>query len=292
MNPNSDSLYAGISGIHLGVKSFEIGYGIILSQTFAHLMAPLIMAFAPAESGKPHPEPWSSVRGGFAFDINAQIYIPREFELPNWFDRLNTVWWIVALIRLRTTSMVSVPVIASRPFVDIPEHWNESEIIPVEVNPQRLLPRQEIHPCILAESDLQWIQQHWLKGGSLMNKSSDFNAAFQAFDYSNAAGKMPLALIMLWSALEQLFSPGRQELRFRVSSLIASFLQPPGAERLNLYKKILKLYDARSRVVHSTVSASDDAYAETYHLMRRVLIKMIEEGVVPDRTEMEQYLFG
>jgi hypothetical protein len=55
-----------------------------------------------------------------------------------------------------------------------------------------------------------------------MNKSSEFNLAFQAFDQSAFARDPTLALLLLWSAIEALFSPGYSELRFRVSANIVT----------------------------------------------------------------------
>lgn len=125
-----------------------------------------------------------------------------------------------------------------------------------------------------------------------MNQKADFNTAFQAFDFCSTAGSTALALISLWGALEQLFSPAKQELRFRVSASISAFLEPPGRERLALHKRILKLYDARSQVAHSSGGDHSEPLIATYALMRRILVRMIEEGRVPCREEIEQLLFG
>ena len=38
-------LYAGISGARLEVETFDLGYGVSISQTYAHLMAPFLVAF-------------------------------------------------------------------------------------------------------------------------------------------------------------------------------------------------------------------------------------------------------
>ncbi len=35
------SLYGGLSGIELDVDSFDLGHGVIISKTYAHLMSPL-----------------------------------------------------------------------------------------------------------------------------------------------------------------------------------------------------------------------------------------------------------
>ena len=88
MNPKVDSLYAGIAGVGLSVERFDLGQGLVLKKTFAHFMAPFLMAFAPAESGKPHPTPWSAVSDGLGLDIHIELHVPATFEQPKFFDRL------------------------------------------------------------------------------------------------------------------------------------------------------------------------------------------------------------
>jgi hypothetical protein len=67
-----DGIYAGLSGATLETDEFELGHGLKISKTFAHLMAPFLMAFAPAPPGKHHPGPLSAVSGGMGFDILAE----------------------------------------------------------------------------------------------------------------------------------------------------------------------------------------------------------------------------
>ena len=139
MNPNEIDLYAGIAGASIEVNSFHFGEGIVLSKTFAHLMAPFLMAFAPAKLGNHHPGPWKAAQGGFRFDVLAQLKVPKEFSPPRWFDHLNTAWWFAALLRLRATPLISVPVIASEPFSKAPEIEHDIQFWPVEAEPRRFI---------------------------------------------------------------------------------------------------------------------------------------------------------
>jgi len=50
-----------------------------------------------------------------------------------------------------------------------------------------------------------------------MRQKREFNILFQAFDQSAHARDPLLALLLMWSSLESMFSPARTELRFRVS---------------------------------------------------------------------------
>lgn len=291
MNPNSCNLYAGLSNAQIAVEKFDFGHGIVLSKTYAHFMAPFLMAFAPAELGQPHPAPWKAASGGLAIDIFAELFIPQEFELPRWFDRINTVWWLTALMRLKGSPLVFTPVIASESFAAIPSIKHEPHFWPIEIYTHHLIPvlnpEKEID-----EATLEWIKGHWMSGGKLMNESDDFNLAFQAFDQCIWSGQPPLSLVALWGALERLFSPSPYELRFRVSAAIASFLEPPGKERHKLHREVVKLYDARSKAAHGSGIDEAKPFFETYALMKRVLIKIIENRHVPIRQEIEACIFG
>lgn len=290
MNPTKDSLYGGIAGVSMNTDQVDLGHGVVLSKTFAHFMAPFLMAFAPAEKGKHHPGPLSVVNGGIGFDIHIQIFVPSTFALPNFFDRLNTVWWITALIRLCGAFGGHLPVIADRPFSQIPENSKEANILPVEVLPRQL--SKEISQTELSDEDIKWLRCVWITGGRLMGSSVEFNDAFQALD---AAGAMPtksVALLAVWGALERLFSPDNRELRFRVSANIAAYLEEAGEGRLTLQRRISKLYDARSSVAHGTRLKSLDAWAETHELANRIVKKILTCGQVPSREDLDNRLFA
>jgi hypothetical protein len=253
-------------------------------------MAPFVMAFALPEAGQHHPGPWKSVDGGMAIDIQIQLTIPDSFDLPNFFDRLNTAWWITALTRLRAAPRAHVPVIANRAFSDIPMDSDSATILPIEVQPRRLA--SSLGTKELDASDLSWIKSVWLQGGRLMDSSKNFNAAFQALDSASALPTKDLAMLTMWGALERLFSPSKGELRFRVAVNIASFLEPPGASRKELARRVKKLYDARSSVAHGHGLKSADPWMETQSLASRILIQILDSGHVPTQNDLEDALFS
>ena len=77
-------IYAGLSGLELTPDTFDLGEGVTVSRTYAHLMAPFMMAFKePVEHGQHHPGPWKSLGGGIAYDIEAEIRVPRDARQPH-----------------------------------------------------------------------------------------------------------------------------------------------------------------------------------------------------------------
>src|SRR5215472_18958978 len=89
--PDSLDLYGGLSGLTLEPNHFDLGHGIAISVTYAHLMSHFVMAFAPAPPGEPHPGPWKPTTGsGVEIDVTAELFVPRTYNSP-YLDNLNLI---------------------------------------------------------------------------------------------------------------------------------------------------------------------------------------------------------
>jgi hypothetical protein len=292
MDTNTESIYAGIAGIQIEPQSYDLGHGVVVSKTFAHLMSPFMIAFAPPKArGLPHPAPWKAVHGGMGTDFHVQLFVPNTFSPPNFFDRLNTIWSISALFRLKFCSDLCVTSITNKPFSQLPLEDASTEIHPAEFFATRFslqVGRKEK----LDESDLLWIRENWFRAGQLMCANKSFYSAFHAVDSSASIPNPALALVLIWGALEALFAKSKVELSFRTSAAIASYLEPSGLARHALHKRLVKLYGARSAAAHGADQNVWDSYTETYAIVRRVILRMIENDHVPSTDELEQALFG
>jgi hypothetical protein len=232
----------------------------------------------------------SAVSEGISLNVELELLIPSSFQIEGFFDRLNTLWWITALMRLRGAHRAQLPVISDRPFAEIAENWSKAKALPVEVVPRRLPAAENIYE--LSIEDLQWLKNVWLSGNKLMRNHSAFNDAFQALDGAGAMPTKAVATLAIWGAFEHLFSPAKQELRFRVSANIATFLETAGSERLKLHKRIMKLYDVRSSIAHGVKTPSADDWVETLSLAHRVLAKILTINRVPTISDLERALFS
>jgi hypothetical protein len=289
MHPNSVDLYAGLYGLVLVPDTFDLGHGTVISRTYAHFMAPFMMAFTPAPPGEHHPPPWKAAKGGIHLDITTELFLPAATSIPQ-LDRMNTVWWIVALMRLQMTTSISVPVISSERFASIPAIQQEPQLWPLEMHTPRIFPEGSDARSVSA-AELEWLRDNWYECAVLLEKE-DFSLAFQAVDFSIWNRSPALALVAVWGALERLFSPSTAELSFRVSANIAAYLEPAGRKRHACFKKIKGLYESRSKAAHGSGDSDLMPYAETYEIARRVLLKMIQARHVPDKKELESNLFG
>ncbi len=285
-------IYAGLSGLDLQLEMFDFGDGVILSQTYAHLMAPFLMYFERTTKEKPHPRRLKAAHGGLDFDIIAQIYLPKDLKVVCWEDHIKVLRFLLALLRLGTKPSIVCPVISNIAFADAeatPD--NEVNLIPFEVMPRQIR-LESPSGQIVEKTDLEWVRDNWRNAEILANKSKELYTAIQAHDQIQFMNDTSLALLSLWAALEDLFSPAKSELRFRISANIAAFMEEPGKERLTLQKRVAKLYDARSHAAHSRSNLDTKVFLDTLDLLRQVIVKMIRDNHVPTREELESRLFG
>ncbi len=283
-------VHAGLSGIALEEESFELGKGVVLSRTYAHLMAPFLMAFKPAPPGGAHPAPWKAASGGFGFDVTAELLIPRTSADTHEL-RIEIARTILFLLRLGVNPATTLPVFSSHPFASLPEAPdNETRLLPYEVQ-RRHFPLGVSGGEVTASSAL-WIKQRWPTIHRLSSKNAEFSLAIDAIDSGQFVQNHALTMVSLWGALEALFSPATTELKFRVSALIASFLEAPGNDRAALQRKISKLYDKRSAAAHGKPKHQAEDLLESFSLLRRVLMKIIDIGEVPTKESLHAALFG
>jgi len=284
-------VFAGLAGVTLDVPEVALGYGVKLSSSYAHLFAPFMMAFSPAPKGSHHPGPWVAVKGGMGFDLTVQLEVPRSTVTALSLDPMYVAWWITAVLRLRVGPTFLVPIVGEQSFQDAKEQHSKAVYHPIEIESQLLVLDSEARRNI-SETDAAWVAKHWIEASNLYQSNDNFCVLFEATDQSMFVRHRGLALLSLWGGIEAIFSPDKAELRYRISSGLASFLEPAGIPRMNAQKAIAKLYDSRSAAAHGREDKKADSLQQTYALARRTVIKMIEENRVPTHTELEAKLFG
>lgn len=283
-------VHAGLSGIELTEESFELGEGVVLSKTYAHLMSPFLMAFKPASAGMHHPPPWKHAAGGASLDINAELFVPKEIE-DRFGSKIAVAHTIVFLLRLGVNPAVTLPVFSNCAFSQLPEVLdNEARLLPHEVQPRHF--QLGVVDGTATAQSVGWVAARWQVAHRLIQEDAEFALAVDAIDGGQFVRQSALALVSLWAAIESLFSPSTVELKFRVSALAAAFLEPPGAQRLQLQKSIAKLYDKRSAAAHGRPKHEPDDLLATFSLLRRILIGIVDLGYVPTKEMLEESLFG
>ena len=290
-DPGNFDLYGGLSGANIEVGSFDFGQGIILAKCYALLMSNYVVAFRPPKPPDDFGAPWKPVKGGWSVAIGSEIFLPTSYQPPSPYDRTDTVWWIVSLLRLRATSHVFSPVLCNVSFSQASETPVESlHLWPVETVPREIWEHEPSNS--VSAVDLQWVGSVWDRARTLRSENKAFALATLAFDQCTFVTQPELAMVSLWGALESLFSPDPYELRFRVSANIAAFLEPPGLARLELHSRVMKLYDARSKAAHGLLADLEQPLRDSYALTKRILVKIIDDNKVPTRDALRASLFG
>lgn len=282
--------YIGISGATLPQERFDLGHGLILSQTYAHLMSPCIMAFAPANLGAVHPGPWRAARGGFGYDVTIQLEVP-HVGLPAALTATKAGWWILALLRIAHAPYVFAPVTIDIPFNQAATCAKEPTILPLEVQKPRSR-RPDDRAEALELGWLAWLAVHWVEVVEMMAAHPKAQAAFEALDSCRFQQRGSVEMLTIWGGLEQLFAPSTGELRFRVAANLASYLEPRGPGRQRTFKKILQLYNQRSAAAHTTAEVEMDHVLASWVLLRNALMKMIGERKIPIQADFEHLLFA
>lgn len=290
VNSTQKFLYGGVSGVQLAIERFDLGEGVEIRKTYAHLFSANMMAFERAGPGGYHPAPWKAAKGGFGYDIGAEIRAPERTSLGASFDAKETIWWVAALLRLARFPYLSVPVISTHSFNEISRSDQEPTFTPLETE-RRIFGPAESDGDFLDVEQIDWVKNTWATAGQLLNRNPKFYAALKAFDAATVHGRASSSLLAMWGGLEQIFAPSSAELRFRVAALLASYLEPHGTARLALYKRLLKLYNERSKAAHTAQEVGTEPLVQTYVIMRNVLVKIIDANKVPTQADLENLLF-
>jgi len=288
---NSKSCFAGLSLVKFDSDlPYNLGDGIIIRQTYAHLFAHFLMAFNPPKKHQHHDGPWRTTKNGISFDILVEMEMPLIEDYKGYFDQEELIWLIASLFRISGYPYLLVSAISDLPYKKASTSEHDPSIFPVEIN-RRFFVKHSEEDAILNERTLNWIRDNWRNVADMMKNNPKFYTAFKAFDASTIQGKYSTSLLTLWGAIEQLFSANSGELKYRVSSNMAAFISPPGKERLVLFKKLSKLYNERSIAAHTAQDISHSPLVQTYLLFRRAILKMIETRKVPTQSDLEKMVF-
>jgi len=253
-------------------------------------MSPVTLAFKPAPPGSHHPAPWKAARGGFGQDITAQLTIPATAG-EDFKSRFEIARLIVFLVRLWSDPAIMMVALSNMPFSKIAEAADAAAyIVQIEHRPRAFA--LELVDDSRTIASLGWVNEHAHSALKLTRESAEFRLAAHAMDVGQFVEDTALTLISLWGALEAIFSPSTSELRFRVSALISSYLNPPGPKRLADQKQIADLYDKRSAAAHGKSKHDGDDLVRTFELLRKVLIRIIRDGEIPTKQYLENKLFG
>ncbi len=284
-------IYAGLSRVHLGEDGFDFGHGVKIRPIYAHLFAAPLIAFKRAEPGQPHPAPWRAANGGgYSHDIEVELSVDGTAQLPGKLPAKRTISLITSLLRLENLAL-TVPILSDTPIDLDTTAQNTATLRPFETG-TRMISYADSRLELISREHLEWVRGRWPIAAELINSSPDFDNGLAACDDCILEGRSSSSLMLAWGALEGLFAKGsRSETTHRVSAYIAAFNRPPGAGRLEMFKRAKRLYAARSKVAHSASDGDLGDLLDTFMLLREAIIRILDRGFVPTPEQLERLLF-
>ncbi|MES2977913.1 MAG: hypothetical protein V4731_05770 [Pseudomonadota bacterium] len=291
--PSTD-LGLGLSGLDLGERVIELGHGIQLRPTFAHVFSTDILALErPSTPTSFHPGPWQATSRKKGDDVLAELFIPKRYSHPqssNWAVGHT----IVSLLRLWVDPQVAIQVSTAGSIEGLKHRVGKDKGGEMAA---LLHGRRDRHVAIgLVDrgrviGSIAWVADNWEEAVKLRTANGEFDLALETFDSAQCIPNTAMMLVSIWGALEAIFAPHRAELVFRVSSQLAAFLKPRGSSRLEKQREIVKLYNLRSAAAHGSPKHAEGDIVKTYELLRIAIIRMIELKMVPSKEKLEEFLF-
>ena len=206
-------------------------------------------------------------------------------------DYFTAAWWITTLIKIKLNVDFIVPVVSSHSYDAIAAiKDNTCHIQIIEDFPIIL---KKIAYTNISNLDEKWIDNHFLTYTKLL-EDQGFRLAVNAFTECMYQSNSRTSLTLLWAGIESLFEL-QNELSFRLSIYIASLIGKNGIEKIDLYRKIKKMYAIRSKCVHgSKVNESIviNQIVEVKSILSKILLAIIENGSMFSEEELNVKIFG
>ncbi len=282
------NFYVGIAGLPMTGEEFDLAGGVRIRRLYAHMIDCRMMSYSEGTPEKPLPTPVKVVRGGSSIDVSAEVAIPSE-AVKQFGDAREIAAAVVFTLRLGVTPAASLAAVSNAPITVAHALDEAAWVAAVESEPRKI--RLETDGTF-GESEAAWVAARWPAALRLSKESAEFALAVDALSIGQYIHRSALTLVALWAALEALFSPSTSELRFRVSSLIAAYLETPGESRRQRALEVGKLYDKRSAAAHGKPTHEMEHLLATFNLLREVATKILDDGHVPTKAELEQRLYG
>jgi hypothetical protein len=226
--------------------------------------------------------------GRYSHGITYELAVNREFG-DNDQSSFNVAWWIISALRVKTLLEFLVPAVADYSWSIIAAlEEKECHAQLLEDVPQA---RRIEHPVTVTNADFAWVLGRLLKFGEMLEVPS-FRLAVDALTTHQHLVNLRMMVASLWSGIEALVGV-QSELRFRISLSVASLLETRGSQRSELYRRIKKLYDVRSKVVHGVVMREDEMVhhvAEVRKLLSKMVCTLVESGKVFSEADFESAL--
>ncbi len=133
----------------------------------------------------------------------------------------------------------------------------------------------------LSRRDIKTVEKIVENIKQVIDKNERAVRALHFWDTSSCSGSFERKVVELFTSLESLFTTGKEEVTFRLATIMAWFLENKDAnKRLELYKKIKSGYKIRSKIVHGQALVENQdlpIVQELHSYTRDILLKILED---------------
>ncbi|MCP4316487.1 MAG: hypothetical protein GY789_10840 [Hyphomicrobiales bacterium] len=246
----SKSFYFGLSGLEFEENEQDLRMGDNLLATLRRVSE------TPGEI-----ELAGALKDPSLFGVVARYARSFQFELAiHSVDEadpqpaMDLAWALVSCLRIKTTAQILVPVFSDRSWSTIAAVTDQSCYAQLlEDFPQA---RRVKDAVPILQDDLDWVVAKLTNFLDLCSNPR-FELATDSLCTYHHTPNLRLMTVTLWSGIEALFDV-HAELRYRLSNYVSAVLEPRGERRLSKYKRMLKLYDMRSKIVHGSSASEQD----------------------------------
>lgn len=229
-----------------------------------------------------------SAIGRYSLKCNYELGVIKDDVISSPKD-FSLAWWIISGIRIKTLANFLVTATADRSWDTIaaaPKNSVSAHL--VEDFPMAYNWSREV---VVLREDVEWVSKNLNTIVELL-KVPKFRVAVESLTTHNQMTNLRMVIASLWAGIEALTEIST-ELSYRISSYVASFLEPAGPRRLELFYKLKKHYVIRSKAVHGRNISDEEiknSILDTMKILSDVLCKIIEEQHVPNKKDFEKKL--
>lgn len=289
MTTQPTAFYASIANLKLLSARFDLGNGLELRDRYSCIFAAPMLAFSrPVHQGQPTPGPWVPAQIGYHHEADVELVIPAHYRHPK-LSHEEIARVLVVMLRLQLNPEILMLVSST---ASLDELALSSGVTPFAKEVRHRYFRLSLVSPPNVQQALPWVKQYWPVAADLFANNAAFRLAMEAFETGQFVESSALALVSIWGALEGIFVGEKNELSFRLSMYAATYLKPPGQARLDLQKRIAKLYTKRSAAAHGAPSHQSEDVTESFVLLRDAIVAMIHAGKVPTRADLNDLLLG
>jgi hypothetical protein len=226
--------------------------------------------------------------GRYSASIRYELGVERTTERPD-PDCFTLAWRVVSALRVRSLAEVLIPAASDVPWAAV------AAARPCTVRVLEDMPGTRVlaPPVAVSAEHVSWVCGNYKAYSALLLKPA-FRVAAEALTLHQFQASERMMAAHLWAGIEALFNI-QAELRFRLAAVIASLLEPRGDARRDLYRRVQRLYDVRSKAVHGAKLSEDmleKHILEVRSLLSRLLCLCVERTALFSTDDLEAALFG